>query len=133
MQKTVSFNVDITGSVSGEKYTGLFEAKVTLSYADMFREDSLRRQFLGGDSTNASAGVYEIAACAAALGVGVIKSPEWFKQSVYCTEGAVGEDLNVLTEVYAAMKKKVSDVRDEIAKAAEAKRGALKEAGSDPK
>jgi len=128
MRETIDFNVNIIGSSSKKLWTGVFTVKTSLSYREIFREDEVRRSLLGADPGNANPYVDRIARYAAQLSVGIVKGPAWYDQSVYCTEGLPGKDLNVLTEVVEEMAKALKAETDSVSSTAEAAQAELKEA-----
>ena len=128
----VQVNVNVTGEVSKQSYTGTFTALVSLSYRDTFREDEVRRGLIGADPANAHPMVTAMAETAAYLAVRVVEAPDWYKQSVYCTEGPVGRDRNVLTAVAQAVAEAINAEHERVSKAAEAAQADLKAATDKP-
>lgn len=127
MKDTVTFSIDIAGDSTGKQWSGLFTARTTLSYSEMFREDEIRRRFLGADPANADPFIDQFARRAAAVAVRISEAPDWFKQSDCATSGLPGRDLNVLTEISRAMSAAVKVETDAAAAAAAAAQPALKE------
>lgn len=127
--KTVSLAVNIVGSVTQEKYEGIFETKIFLSHKDTLREDEFRRTHLGRNSSEASEYAKSIASALAFLNVRITKSPEWFVAQGY---GADIVDDNVLIEVHNAISKAIADEITAIAERGKEAKAALEKVVSPP-
>jgi len=121
--KTVQFVVNVTGSITQEKFEGLFEAKIFPSHRDTLREDEVRRSVLGMKSSEASEHAQSIATGIAFLTTRITKSPNWFSSS---NNGIDLEDDNVLIEVHNACFGAITEEVTSLHKKAEEAKEKLK-------
>lgn len=76
-----SFLFEHTGEISARKYEGTFTVRCVLSMAEK-RKLEIERSALSADLQNPTGNLSAISTVVANLRVRVIKSPDWFKQSI---------------------------------------------------
>ena len=76
-----SFLFNHNGEVSGRKYEGTFTVRCALSMAEK-RSLEIEKSALSADLLNPTGNLSAISSVVANLRVRIIKSPDWFKQSI---------------------------------------------------
>jgi hypothetical protein len=112
----VSFDVKVTGDLTGKEYSGLFKVKTKLSVKERLKESEIKRSILGVASQDADQEAILMASAVAYLAVRVVESPAWWKES----EGGLSlEDLNVLAVVNNTAQAEIAKEYDKLSKTAE--------------
>lgn len=113
IKDSITFDIKVTGELSGQELEGVFDLKTKLSAKERFKEDELRRAFLGINAAEASNEAFQLASVLAFLRVRTLKAPKWWTEASY---GGDIEDMNVIEEVnklaceaIAAEYKKLTD------------------------
>ena len=120
---TINFQVSVKGDYSNELYSGTFTMKTRLSYRETLKQDQIRRDLLGPDAANtASEDAKGIAQVLSFLGVYITQSPRWWTD---CSNGLDSLENNLVSEVYSAAIKALSESIDEKNKRAEEAKAAL--------
>lgn len=91
-----SFQFDHTGEITGRKYEGTFTVKCVLNTSEK-RTLEIEKSALSADLSNPTGNLSALSTVIANLRVRVIKSPDWFKQSIVTLDLL---DEEVLFELY---------------------------------
>lgn len=111
-----SFQVSVTGEVTGEAFKGVFKVRTRLSFKDALARDSVRRNLLGSVPEAASERANSIADVFSELAVRITDAPSWWTNSDGGLELA---DDNIVAAVYkATMNAGKSAAKEEADKAA---------------
>lgn len=123
MRDTIQFTINATGENSGQKFEGLFTAKVKLSHRETLREDEVYRTVLGQNPSEAGPDAASIARAVAYLTIRITDGPDWWKKS---GSGLNLEDIDVLAAVNNGAVAAIKEERDAHLKKAEEAQPALK-------
>lgn len=116
----IELHIDVTGSITGEKYLGIFKVRPLISLGKRIRLDELRREFLG-DAQASGAGneAVTIASMTAKVAVHLVEAPTWWG-----TNGLEIIDPEPLKEIFEKIieleEQKMQKTTSDGAKAAEA-------------
>jgi len=119
--------VHVTGDTTGDPFHGVFAFKVTQSQSDRFREDALRREYIGpcpagmAPSPETQAGAEMLAAINVRL---MPTPPNWWINS---RNGLDLEDSNILISVYNKIMEEVLDAMNLRQKEAETAKTEIKQ------
>jgi hypothetical protein len=92
-----TFNINMEGETTKEKFVGSFTCKLRLSHRDSITKDNLRRTLLNGAPDTAGGRAASLAFLSSELAVRIVKSPNWYSGS---DNGLDLEDDNVLAKIY---------------------------------
>ena len=115
----VKFTVDVIGETTGKTWKGVFEAKTILSHKDRFRQDELRREFLGKSPgvpdpmSVTSKWAHNAAEIFAFVLIHLTSAPQWWEAN---DSGLGLEDDNIVREIHD----KIVEVKTEAQKKFEA-------------
>lgn len=109
------FTVNITGENTGTQYAGDFTVKCSLSIMEK-QSLELEKTRLLADYANPTSGLMGIAVALSTLRTKIIKSPDWWKDSV---AGAQLQDENILGLLMDETARMEREWREEIKKRAE--------------
>ena len=76
-----SFQLEHVGEITGKKYEGTFTVKCVLNTGEK-RALEIEKSALSADLSNPTGNLSALSTVIASLRVRVIKSPDWFKQSI---------------------------------------------------
>lgn len=112
------FSVNIVGEDSGRIFIGDFTVKLSLTRADRFKADQLRREILGSspDGQEPLPAMQTEAFILGQLSVRIIKAPTWWEES---NNGLELEDYNVIITLYDKVLELEEKKRKEIKKESE--------------
>lgn len=114
----VEIHLDVVGSITGERYVGIFKVRPLLSMQGRLKLDELRRQYLGIQSTESvSDDAANIAFMTAKIAVHVTESPAWWTNqglNVIDTE-PMSELFDKIFELEKSKTKKVESDGDKAA------------------
>ena len=96
LKSQVDFAIDIMGEITGNKYSGTFTVKTSLSMRETLKQDEIYRSIIGPDPSNAASNSRNIAAAISYLATHVIVSPDWWKK---LQGGLECDDVNLIAEV----------------------------------
>lgn len=122
MNELASFSIHLVGDTTGKTWAGEFKARKFLSNRQQLERDRILRSLLGTDPQFSLQ--IDRAAKLADVAVGIVESPEFWKES------AGGLDLvddNLLEAVHEHLSTVQKDAREAVKKKAEAAKEALKE------
>jgi hypothetical protein len=127
MREPVSFEISLTGDVTGDKWFGKFKCKTFLSHRDQLASDRIKRELLGAG--DAERGAVNRAHIFAQLRVRLVDAPDWWKAS----DGGLDlVDDNVLVEIFEQTMKAENDALAEIQKKSETAKDELKKISATP-
>jgi len=92
-----SFEINVVGTTTGERYIGKFKTKLRLSNRDLLRMDALRRELLQSSVGEPSPATANIADLLASIGIHLLEEPQWF------TQAARGLDLTDQEPLFAIL------------------------------
>lgn len=117
-----SFEVHLTGNITGKTWDGKFRAKAVLSFAEQAKVERLVRDMLGqGPYDGMDSEVVASARILSALAVRITEAPEWW------AGGANHADTNLLMKVYEETDAVAKEHIDGVLKRGEVARDALRE------
>lgn len=76
-----SFSIDIEGSTTKQKYTGVFKVRLLLSHRQKLQKDESRRQLLGTFPDQASVDAMKTAIIFSTIWAHMVEAPSWWKEA----------------------------------------------------
>lgn len=128
---TEQLTLDVVGQGTGERYTGIFEVRTSVTLKQQAAADEARRMILGFNPDAAADGIKNLAFVAGQLSVRLVGVPDWWKKYGLGGIDLPEDDSNVLEELFDKVIGIQSAAKEKIRKDANLAAERLKSKGKE--